>query len=82
MDATLVNGTFGKLAMVVKEEDDGIIDFSGGFESVEEGTERVIKPKEVGGIIVNRKAGRAKALRNSVAAGLNCERLVEVTDRS
>jgi hypothetical protein len=24
------------LAMVVKEEDDGIIDFSGGFESIEE----------------------------------------------
>ena len=59
MDATLVNGAFGKLAMVVKEEDYGIINFPGGFESIKEGTERVIKPKEVGGIIVNRKAGGA-----------------------
>ena len=45
--------------MVVKEEDHGIVNFPGGFESIKEGTERLIKPKEIGGIIVNRKAGGA-----------------------
>ena len=78
----MVNGTFGKLAMVVKEKDDGIINFSGGFESIKEGAEGVIKPKEVGGIIVNRKAGGTKAFRNSFTVRLNCGRFVEVTYRS
>ena len=62
MDATLVNSTFGKLAMVVKEKDDGIINFSGGFESIKEGAEGVIKPKEVGGIIVNRRPAARRRL--------------------
>jgi hypothetical protein len=61
VDATLINGAFGELAMVVKEEDDGIIDFAAGFEGIEEGTKRVIKPKEVSSIIVNGKTGDAEA---------------------
>ena len=82
VNAALVNSTFGELAMVVEEEDDCVIDFSGGFEGIEEGTERVIKPKEIGGIIVNGKIGGAEAFRNGVATGLNVEILVEVSDRS
>ena len=78
----MINGAFGELAMVVKEEDDGVIYFSGDFESIEEGAERVIKPKEVSSIIVNGKTGGAEAFGNGVAAGLNGEILVEVTDRS
>ena len=56
MDAALIDGSLRALTVVVEEKDDGVIDLSVGFERIEEGTEGVIEPEDVSGIVIDGEA--------------------------